>query len=71
MRLIDADVLKNLDKNDIGFALWLEHQQTVFDIVRYNGNIKKIADRRDFYQRLGNDSKANALQEAIEMLRMD
>jgi hypothetical protein len=71
MRLIDADKLKSLDKNDIGFALWLDHQPTAFDIDKYNGNIKKIADRRDFYERLGNDSKANALQEAIEMLRMD
>lgn len=71
MRLIDADVIKNLDKNDIGFALWIDHQPTAFDINKYNENIKKIADRRDFYQRLGNDLKSNALQEAIEMLRMD
>lgn len=71
MRLIDADILKNLDKNDVGFALWLDHQPTAFDIDKYKDNIKNIADRKDFYQRLGNDSKANALQEAIEMLRMD
>lgn len=71
MRLIDADALKNLDKNDVGFALWLDHQPTAFDIVKYNENINKIADRRDFYYRLGDDSKSNALQEAIEMLRMD
>lgn len=71
MRLVDADKLKNLDKNDVGFALWLDHQPTAFDIDEYNKCIKRIADRRDFYQRLGNDSKANALQEAIEMLRMD
>jgi hypothetical protein len=36
-----------------------------------NGNIKKIADRRDFYESRGNDLKANALQEALEMLRMN
>jgi hypothetical protein len=71
MRLVDADILKKLDKNDIGFALWIDHQPTAFDIDTYNKNIKNIADRRDFYQRLGEDSKANALQEAIEMLRMD
>lgn len=71
MRLIDADRLKDLDKNDVGFALWINHQPTAFDINKYNENIKKIVDRRDFYQRIGDDSKANALQEAIEMLRMD
>lgn len=71
MRLIDADRLKNLDKKDVGFALWLDHQPTAFDIDKHNENVEKIADRRDFYQRLGDDSKANALQEAIEMLRMD
>jgi hypothetical protein len=71
MRLIDADKLKSLDKNDIGFALWLDHQPTAFDINKFEDNINKIADRRDFYQRLGDDSKANALQEAIEILRMD
>lgn len=71
MRLIDADKLKKLDKNDVAFALWIDHQPTAFDIDKFNKNIDSIADRRDFYQRTGDDSKANALQEAIEMMRMD
>jgi hypothetical protein len=71
MRLIDADRLKSLDKNDIGFALWIDHQPTAFDIDKYSDNIKNIIKRRDFYQRIGDDSKSNVLQEALEMLRMD
>jgi hypothetical protein len=71
MRLIDADRLKSLDKNDIGFALWIDHQPTAFNIDKYSENIKEIIDRRDFYESRGNDLKANALQEALEMLRMN
>jgi hypothetical protein len=44
---------------------------TAFDIEKFEDNIRKIATRRDFYSKMGDDSKANALQEAIEMLRMD
>lgn len=41
MRLIDADKLKSLDKNDVGFAMWIDHQPTAFDIDTYNECIKK------------------------------
>lgn len=66
MRLVDADAMKLLNTDDVGFCLWLDHQPTAFDVEKVQ---KELTDKMNNCAIKGDDGAGRAYDDACVIVK--